>query len=63
MKNIILNTVNDLVLDFLYYDRKEDEDLPERSIQKAIEVGDISVKDIVDHFESQLKIGLGRIFK
>ena len=58
MKDIILNTVDDLVSDFLYYDRKEDENLPRGSIEKAIKKGKISVKEIVDHFESQLKIGL-----
>lgn len=50
--------VRDLVSDFLYYDRKEDEDLPEGAIQDAIEDGEILEREIVEFFENELKKGL-----
>lgn len=50
----IMNQVKDLVGKFLYYDRKEDEDLPIGQIEKAIQVGDITVDEIVKCFSSTL---------
>lgn len=57
-KETILETVDDLVADFLYYDRKEDEDLPLGDIQKAIATGKISADEIVERFKSELSRGL-----
>ena len=51
----IVNTVTDLVSSFLYYDRKEDEDLRIGAIQGAIADGEITVDDIVQRFESRLR--------
>lgn len=59
IKRIILGTVEDLVARFLYYDRKEDEDLPEDAIEEAIKNRDVSVADIVARFEKALREGLG----
>lgn len=50
MKDKIINAIDDLVADFLYYDRKEDDDLPNGAIESAIERGEITVDEIVDHF-------------
>lgn len=36
MKPIIYNTVHQLMSNFLYYDRKEDEDLEVGAVEKAI---------------------------
>lgn len=36
MKKLIFANVTDLVSNFLYYDRKEDEDLPCEAIENAI---------------------------
>ena len=57
-KQLILDSVGDLVGDFLYYDRKEDEWLPRGEIELAISEGEISEKEIVDHFASELQKGL-----
>ena len=57
-KELIKGTVKDLVSSLLYYDRREDEDLPERAIEEAIEKNEITVQDIVDKFETELKKGL-----
>lgn len=47
-------TICDLVSDFLYYDRKEDEELPVGAIEELIENGDISVDEIVGIFREEL---------
>ena len=52
-------TVRDLVADFLYYDRKEDEELGINSIQTAIKDGIISEEEIVKEFADFLKEGIG----
>ena len=54
MKELILNVVSDLVSDFLYYDRKEDEDLEVGDIQKAIEIGEITKEEIIEKFKQEL---------
>ena len=50
----ILGRVKDLVSNFLYYDRKEDEDLPVGVIQKSIANNEITVDEIVNHFRDIL---------
>jgi len=50
IKNLILKEVHDKAIALVYYDRKEDEDLPSFSIEKAIESGIISIDDIVEAF-------------
>ena len=57
-KNIILSTARDLAGKFLYYDRKEDEDLPVGAIGVALERGEITEKEIVEAFEAALSEGL-----
>ena len=60
MKKRIQNNVSDLISDFLYYDRKEDEDLPRGAIDQAIKDGIITEKEIVDQFAKELSEGLER---
>lgn len=54
----ILDTVEDLVARFLYYDRKEDGELPENVIEGAIAAGEITVDEIAGKFRSVLEAGL-----
>ena len=54
MKQLILDTISDLVSDFLYYDRKEDEELKNGDIEKAIEDGIITKEEIVKAFSDEL---------
>jgi len=54
IKESILLKVDDLVSDFLYYDRKEDEELPRGEIEKAINNGDITIDEIVSYFKLKL---------
>ena len=58
MKQTIINNIDDSIAKFLYYDRKEDEDLPVGAIEEAIKSGDITYGEIVDRFKQQLLKGL-----
>jgi hypothetical protein len=54
MRELILDTISDLVKDFIYYDRKEDEDLPVGSIEDVIRAGQITINEMVGQFRSVL---------
>lgn len=56
-RTLILGTVDDLVSNFLYYDRKEDEELPRGSIQHAVSIGEVTAKEIVEAFRFALEKG------
>lgn len=51
----ILDTVNDLVASFMYYDRKEDSDLKYGDIQEAVKAGEITYEEIVAYFKKVLQ--------
>lgn len=51
----IEDALSDLVSSFLYYDRKEDPDLPLGAIERAIENGETSVEGLCSQFKSQLR--------
>lgn len=53
-KNHILKMMEDVVSDLMYYDRKEDEDLPLESIEEAIAAGEVTVEEITAEFKKQL---------
>ncbi len=53
-KELILASISDLVMDLMYYDRKEDEDLPKGEIEKSMEEGEISVDEMTDQFTTKL---------
>lgn len=55
LKQTILNTISDIITDFLYYDRKRDESLPLDAIEKAILEGDITKQEIIDAFTKELE--------
>ena len=57
-KEIILSAVDDLVAEFLWYDRKEDEDLPRGTIQDAIAAGEVTIAEITAQFHASLLEGL-----
>lgn len=57
-KELILANVKDLISSFLYYDRKEDEDLGVGDIQEAINNGEITKEEILQKFEDELNKGL-----
>lgn len=55
MKELILDTASDLMADFLYYDRKEDDVLPHGAIELAIISGEISIDEILAVFRKALE--------
>lgn len=59
-KNNILGHIEDLVSDFLYYDRKECESLPMGEIEKLVESEKITVDEMVEHFRTSLIKGLSK---
>lgn len=54
-RDLILNAAADLIADFLYYDRKEDEDLGMDEIEEAITDGEVSVDEILEVFREALE--------
>lgn len=54
-KQNILLTVNDLVGRLMYYDRKEDDELPVDAIEQAVANGEISVDEIIEEFSTELR--------
>lgn len=54
MKETILNCASDIARDFIYYNRKDCEDLPLGVIEKAIRSGEITVDEIVAAFKEDL---------
>ena len=53
-KEEILATMDDMVTKFLYYDRKEDSDLPVGSIEDAVIKGEITFDEMVSYFKTTL---------
>jgi len=58
IKKVIKGTVSDLVVSFLAYDRREDEDLPYGAIEEAVKNGVITADEIASHFAEELKNNL-----
>lgn len=57
-KELILAVVSDCVIDLLYYDRKEDEDLKVDDIDNFIRAGGITIDEIIQCFSDELNKGL-----
>lgn len=55
MKKIILDAISDLCSKFLYYDRKEDEQLSVDQLNKAVKDGEITIDEIVEEFRKGLE--------
>lgn len=53
-KELILATVDDLVADFLYYGRKNDEELSVEQLGSALDSGDVTIVELVDRFRTAL---------
>lgn len=54
-KQIIFDTISDLVADFVFYDRKEDEELSSKQLENAIKNKIITIDEIVLHFKQCLE--------
>ena len=58
---MIEDTVADLVASFLYYDRKEDEDLPRGEIEEALLANEITIDEIIEMFGNELRAKLSEL--
>ena len=57
LKKLILKTIVDLVSDFIYHDRKEDEELPQGAIENAVEHGVITHTEMMAKFYEEIRNG------
>lgn len=57
-KEAVLGRVQDLVSDLLWYDRKEDEELPRDAIEQMVKRGELTVEEMVSAFEEALREGV-----
>jgi len=55
VRDMILGYVEDEITDFLYYDRREDEDLELGMIEDAIESGEITTDEMANHWKKCLE--------
>ncbi len=55
MKQLILDTISDLCASFLYYDRKEDEELSAKDIYESVKSGEITIDEMVDAFRKHIE--------
>lgn len=53
-KELILGTIVNSVANLMYYDRKEDEDLPHGEIEEAIQSGEITIDEMTEQFKTQI---------
>jgi hypothetical protein len=53
-RDVILDTIDDLVTDLLWEGRKEDEELPRGAIEEAIAAGEVTEEELVAKFRNVL---------
>lgn len=58
MKELILDKITDLCSNFLYYDRKEDEELSAKQLIESVKSGDITIDEMVNEFRKNLENSL-----
>ena len=58
-RDLVLATAEDAAADFCYYDRKEDEDLPQEALKEAIDSGVVTIDEIVGAFRKVLVEAFG----
>jgi len=54
-RDMILAKVSDMAMNFLSYDRQEDEELGLGEIEKAVDAGEITTGEIVGEFIDKLE--------
>jgi len=60
LKSEIISRVKDLAANFMYYDRKEDEEVPVDVLLAAFIDQIITVEEVLDVFKAKLNECLGR---
>lgn len=59
VRDLSLKAAADAALDFPYFDRRYDEELPEAALDDAIARSVVTVEEIVAAFECQLRTAFG----
>lgn len=54
MKELLKNKISDLLSNFFYYDRKEDDQLPVGEIQAWVTSGEITKEEIIEMFTNEI---------
>ena len=54
MNKLLEGIITDMVSNLVYYDRKEDEDLPCGEIERMIKDGELTIDEMVDAFKIEL---------
>lgn len=57
-KQRILDLISDGVGRLMYYDRKEDDELPRGAIEEAVSKGEITLDEMVAEFANELRNNL-----
>ena len=55
MNRMLRGTIIDMVSNLMYYDRKEDAELPVGEIQRMIEDGELTIDELVKAFDKELR--------
>lgn len=53
-KEYIFSAIDDMIIDFLVYDRKDDQFLPREVIENMVKNGDLDIDEMVDRFKDGL---------
>ena len=61
-RTLILLNIADLATNFLYYDRREDDELSFDDIQNSITSGDITIDEMAEAFREALSYVYGEYF-
>jgi hypothetical protein len=58
LNELIDNYIADMVIDFLHYDRNEDDDLPLDLIENSVKDGTLTIDEMVESFRKYLTKGI-----
>jgi hypothetical protein len=53
--HVIMDTIDELVDDFVNHDRVNDKELPKGEIERLIKAGEITIDEIVNKFKKSFK--------
>lgn len=57
-RELLQNTIEDLVTKLLWDDRKEDEELPRGDIELMLSMGDVTIDEMIEWFATPLRMHL-----
>lgn len=54
-RELVKNTLDDCASNFLYYNRKEDEELPRGAIEEMVSKGEVTIAEIIEWFAEPVR--------